>query len=84
MRNTFPDPKTDAATLVIHADRLADMTDAERAAYLDDFCGRQDPPPADDYAATGRGRSLREILGDKLTASLLAKADKVKAAKAAK
>lgn len=83
MAKTFPDPRTDDAALLIHAQALADLSDAERAAYLDDFCGRQDPPPADDYKAAGRGRSLREILGEKRTASLLAKADKAKAAKAA-
>lgn len=80
-KNTFAEPRTDDEALVIHADRLASMTDEERAAYLDDFSGRQDPPPADDYAAAGCGKSLRELLGDKRTASLLAKADKAAAAK---
>lgn len=83
MNNRHPEPRTDAAALVLHADHLAEMTDAERAEYLDGFSGQQIPPPADNYAANGRGKSLREALGDNATASLLAKADKAKAAKVA-
>lgn len=81
-KNQFLDPRIDDNALVIHADRLAGMTDEERAAYLDEFSGRQDPPPADDYKNDGRGKSLRELLGDSRIAALIARANLIRAKRA--
>lgn len=79
MKNQHPNPRTDDDALVIHADRMAGMSEAQRNEYLDEFSGKQDPPPADNYEKDGRGKSLRDLLGETGTAALIAQADEIAA-----
>lgn len=74
MTNKFHDPKVDTETLLIHAQRLAPMTDSERQQYLNDFCGRRTPPPANGYKPEDRGASIADLIGPEGVLTLLASA----------
>lgn len=74
--NSYPIPRIDAASLQIHAARLATMTKTERAAYLEDFSGKRTPAPKK-YADGERGKSLADLLGKAGVADLLKRADEL-------
>jgi len=78
--NNYPDPKTDAESMAIHAVRLSEKSDKERTAYLSEFSGQRTPAPVLGYKEGERGKSLADLLGADGVAALLAQADALKAA----